>query len=121
FFLLIFFNHFYHFVLNQFEFFFLPLLSLLFAHFLIGLLRENFLSTRHGKGARCFNNLSLHRHKRPTFLLYRIYVVYAIHLCIMIGLHIYVLYKLLLMNARGNMIFSAEIYILWMRAYLRDK
>src|SRR5699024_12762706 len=106
-FLLIDLKHCDHMLVNEYEFFLLPLLSLLYALFLIDILRENFLSTRHGKGAGWFNNLSLHRHKRPTFLLYRIYVVYAIHLCIIIGLHIYVLYKLLLLIARGNMIYNA--------------
>src|SRR5699024_6329792 len=51
-------------------FFLLPLLSLLFAHMLIGILRENFLAARHGKGAGCANNLSHHRLLWSTFIVY---------------------------------------------------
>ncbi|HBJ01476.1 MAG TPA: hypothetical protein DDY89_12860, partial [Lysinibacillus sp.] len=55
-----------HTLLNEYEFFVLPLFSLLLAYFL-DILHENFPTHRHGKAAGCVGNLSLHRSQRPTF------------------------------------------------------
>src|SRR5699024_8876877 len=81
-----------HTLLTGCVFFLLPLLSLLFAHMLIGILRENFLAARHGKGAGCANNLSHHRLLWSTFIVciknvylatFRRPTIYMIaHLCI---------------------------------------
>src|SRR5699024_10880895 len=78
--------------LNECESSLLPLLSLLIAHIIIDILPENFSTTCHGKGAGCFDYLSLHRLLYPTFILYRritanaslslIKYVWLAHLCI---------------------------------------
>ncbi len=59
-----------HMLLNECEFFLLPLFSLLFRLFYNRHSPRKFPHTRHGKAAGCVSNLPYHRSQRPTFLLY---------------------------------------------------